>query len=142
MRRLRWHDEDGLGLVEVVIAMFVMALIAIAFLPFLATNYTAIARNSEIASATQLLAKQFDELRTLTSLETPATCAALTAFEERVSAADVLDVPSRDLHLTVEREFECPTALPRTAAFVISVHDEDGKRLAEASTIVYVRPEP
>lgn len=136
----RLQDDDGLGLVEVVIAMFVMALVAIAFLPFLATSYTAVRQNSVIASATQLLSKQFDELRTLSGLDSPASCEAYTAFEQRASAADVVDVPSRNLHLSVDRDFECPTALPRTADFTIAVKDASGATIASATTIVYVRP--
>lgn len=67
--------EDGLGLVEIIVAMFLLALVAVAFLPLLINSLQLSIRNATVATATQILNAELDAL-----VATPGTCAAVTAF--------------------------------------------------------------
>ncbi len=67
--------DEGLGLVEILVAMFLLALVAVAFLPLLINSLQLSIRNSTVATATQILNAELDAL-----IATPATCDAVTAF--------------------------------------------------------------
>lgn len=73
------HEDRGIGLVEIVVAMFLLALLSIAFLPLLINSLQQAIRNATVATATQVLNEQLDAL-----LATEPTCAAVTAFESAV----------------------------------------------------------
>lgn len=68
------HDDRGFGLVEIVVSMFVLGLIAIAFLPLLIQGVQVTAKNRVIAAATQLVHDQLEQARAIT------TCNGLVAF--------------------------------------------------------------
>lgn len=133
-------DESGLGLIEIVVAMFMIALIAIAFLPFLINSFYATRDNTTLATATQLLDQQFDQLRQ----QQPADCAKLETFRDRadVTLDRVVD-NARNITLTVTRTFECPTNIEQTGSETMTitvVSSETGDPVTSASTIVYVAP--
>lgn len=73
--RDRSDRDAGIGLVEILVAMFLLALVAVAFLPLLINSLQLSIRNSTVATATQILNAELDAL-----VATPATCAAVTAF--------------------------------------------------------------
>lgn len=77
--------ERGLSLVEIIIAMFLLAILSVAFLPLLISSLQLSIRNATISTATQLLSEQLDEL-----VATPPTCADLQAYGG-VSPATVTD---------------------------------------------------
>lgn len=68
-------SDAGLGLAEILVAMFLLALVAVAFLPLLINSLQLSIRNATVATATQILNAELDAL-----VATPATCAAVTAF--------------------------------------------------------------
>lgn len=68
--------DEGLGLVEIIVAMFLLALLSVAFLPLLLNALQQSIRNATISTATQVLNEQLDAL-----LASEPTCAAVTAFE-------------------------------------------------------------
>lgn len=72
----RREPDAGFGLVEIVISMFLLAVLAVAFLPLLIDALRATVRNATTATATQIVSEQLDSLSLL-----PRTCAALVAFE-------------------------------------------------------------
>ena len=78
-RAKRHQDDRGLGLVEIVVAMFLLALLSVAFLPLLINSLQQTIRNATISTATQVLNEQLDAL-----LAAQPTCAAITAFESAV----------------------------------------------------------
>lgn len=71
----RERTDSGLSLVEIVVAMFLLALVSIAFLPLLINSLQISIRNATISTATQLLNGQLDALAA-----TAPTCAAVSAF--------------------------------------------------------------
>lgn len=72
-------DEAGFGLVEIVVSMFLLALLAVAFLPLLIDAMRATVRNATAATATQIVSEQLDAVALI-----PRTCAGLAAFESAV----------------------------------------------------------
>ncbi len=70
------NDDTGFGLVEIVVSMFLLALLAVAFLPLLIESLRVSVMNAKVATATQILNEQLDAIALL-----PRTCAAFNAFE-------------------------------------------------------------
>ncbi|MDH6179893.1 Tfp pilus assembly protein PilV [Microbacteriaceae bacterium SG_E_30_P1] len=133
-------DESGLGLIEIVVSMFLIALIAIAFLPFLINSYGTTRTNTTLATATQLLDQQFDQLRQLST----RNCAGLTTFKNRADTTlDRVVDTERNVTLTVSRTFACPSNAAQTGSekMTISILDStSGRVVTSASTIVFVEP--
>ena len=59
--------DDGFGMLEIVISMFLIGLLAVAFLPFLVQGLTQSAANRTLAAATQLLNTEFENARAQTA---------------------------------------------------------------------------
>lgn len=64
-------SDSGFGMVEVLIAMFLVAIIAVAFLPVLIKGLQAASLNTNAAAATQIVNK---ELTSVSGLATPLQC--------------------------------------------------------------------
>ena len=124
-------DESGIGLIEIVVSMFLIALLAMAFLPLLIQSLRASTTNTSASIATQLVGQQLEQLRTV-----PTTCAAVSTFLGSDPAAVVDD---RGVILTIDRQLvgACPTAYPGTVKVRVVV-TSDGTALSEASTLVMV----
>lgn len=73
---VRAADDAGFGLVEIVVSMFLLALLAVAFLPLLIESLRVSVTNSKVATANQILSEQLDAIALV-----PRTCAAFDAFE-------------------------------------------------------------
>ena len=58
------RDDDGLSLIEVVVAMVLLSLVALAFLPVIANAATAAARGATVATANRLVSDQLEMART------------------------------------------------------------------------------
>ena len=128
--------ERGFGLIEIVISIFLLGLLAVAFLPLLITALQTNVRNANLATATQLVSQQMDQARTAGS-----TCSALTAFGASTP------LPVSDARGTVYRPARavanCPTnapSYPTTVVVTVSV-SMDGSSVppVTATTQVYLR---
>ena len=131
-------NDDGIGLIEIVVSMFLLALVAMAFLPFLIRSFTVTRANTTLATATQLLDRQFVELRALQ----PANCAAFTAFKSArtTTSAFLVNDTDRNMKLrAVVTSFTCPTASGATD-LAMSIIDGTGVTVVSATTKVYVTP--
>ncbi|MCU1418119.1 MAG: uncharacterized protein JWP32_2293 [Schumannella sp.] len=125
-------DDSGFGLVEVVVSMFILAIIAMAFLPVLIQGMRSSVTNATAATAGQLVSQQMDEARAL-----PATCVALSAFDD---AAVPTTTDARGTvfhpHRTVGA---CPTTYPGVVQLRVWITEGAGTAVtAEAKTLVYV----
>lgn len=127
----RAHADDGVSLVEIVVAMTVLALIAVAFLPMLVTGLKLSATNSSVTTATQLVSEQMNLARSQ-----PSTCAALTTF---TNSATVTTTDGNGKVLTTSRSLgTCPTG-SGTVSFTASVTASGSSTvLATATTLIYV----
>lgn len=121
--------EVGFSLIEIIISMFLLALLAMAFLPLLVQGLKQSASNATLATATQLVNGQIELSRSQT------TCSTLVA-----TSATVVD--PRGVSLLVARTVGtcAPTAEnPASVPVSVSVTRADtGVVVASASTRVFV----
>jgi prepilin-type N-terminal cleavage/methylation domain-containing protein len=124
--------DSGFGLIEIIVSMFLLALLAAAFLPVLMTALTTSVRNSTIATANQLVGQQLDELRLLAS-----NCVDVSAFDDAVIAS------TTDERGTVYQPFRevaaCPAVYPGTVEVRAWVTENGATdALTDATTLVYL----
>ncbi|MDH6238052.1 hypothetical protein [Cryobacterium sp. CG_9.6] len=129
--------DAGFGLIEIVVSMFLLALLAVAFLPFLVQGITKSSVNSTLAAATQLVNREMEGARAQT------TCSALTATTYSVPDA-------RGVTLQVRRTVgpidtvgaSCPASLtsyPVTVPVGVTVARTDtGAVVSSAKTLIFV----
>lgn len=119
--------DEGFTLIEIVTAMMLLAVLAIAFLPVLIQGLKYSAQNATMATATQILDAQFDAVQSVTSCSTLAT--------NTISTTD-----SRGNALSVTRSRgACPTIFPSTVSYAVSItRVSDGAVLASGTTLIYV----
>ena len=126
-------DDAGIGLIEIIISMFLLALLATAFLPILVQGLNTSVRTTTIATATQLAGEQLDKLR-----ELGTTCSEVSVFDDAVPAAVT------DERGTVYQPRRLVAACPATYPGVVSVRvwvTRTGivQPLADATTLFYVK---
>lgn len=122
---------EGIGLIEIVVSMFLIALLAMAFLPLLIQSLKATTTNTTASIATNLVTQQLEQLRTV-----PTTCTAVSAFLATDPAAVTDD---RGVVLAIDRQLvgACPATYPGTVKVRVAV-SSNGSVLSEASTLVMV----
>ncbi|MCY7289266.1 MAG: type II secretion system GspH family protein [Cryobacterium sp.] len=109
---------EGFGLIEIVISMFLLGLLAIAFLPLLVTSMQTTVRNSAVATAAQLLNQELGLVRAAGD-----TCGLLTAYgasEPVPASSDVRGTSYQRAHAVAS----CPSGsvnYPRTVSVTVSV---------------------
>lgn len=108
-------DDSGFGLVEIVVSMFLLALLAVAFLPLLIESLRVSVTNSKVATANQILSEQLDAIALV-----PRTCAAFDAFE---SAAIPNVTDERGTIYQADRDVTgcAPASYPASVTIVLTV---------------------
>ncbi|MET4638619.1 type II secretion system protein [Mycetocola sp. 2940] len=125
--------ESGFGIIEVVIAMFLLGLIAIAFLPLLQTSLRLASKNVTSATATQLVNAQMDKARSL-----KPSCAAIQELASGTLGNLVEDPRGTVLEIHMESVI-CPPTYPGTVIFTTSVTVQGSNDvLSQATTRVFV----
>lgn len=129
--------DAGFGLVEIVVSMFILALIAIAFLPLLIQGVQVTANNRSLATATQLVHDQLERARSLD------TCSALVAFEADATQPNPdFEVIRTVLHPTIVGADPCTIDYPGVLKVTIEVERaDDAVLLVGATTLILVRTE-
>ena len=127
--------EAGFGIVEIVVSMFLLAILAMAFLPLLIQSVRASASNASMVTATQLVQNELELAR-----NEPKTCSAIKAFGLVVPAATT---DSRGVSYQPSRAADpCSTVLtdyPRTVRFSVSVAVTGSTNLpVSATTLLYL----
>ncbi|MCU1523800.1 MAG: hypothetical protein JWO18_694 [Microbacteriaceae bacterium] len=119
--------ESGIGIIEIVIAMFLLAILALSVLPILAQGLRLSVSNAALASASQLANQQIELVRSQTS------CAAIVPATVNVTAQGVPLRASRTVGSS------CPASgYPITVPVAVSVTRTDtGASLASATTLVF-----
>lgn len=87
--------DGGFGIIEIIVSMFLLALLAVAMLPLLIQSMKVASRNSSIASATQVVGLQLEQLRVSGS-----SCSAVKLFV--ASAPAVVPGPAGNLQPHLE----------------------------------------
>ena len=127
------HDDSGFGLVEVVVSMFLLAILAVGLLPGIINGLKQSANNITITAATQLVDEQID-----LALASGSTCSTIRNLASSATTTDSRGVSlSRSTTAAV-----CPTgasSYPTTLAVSVSVtRPGNATPVASASTLVYV----
>jgi type II secretory pathway pseudopilin PulG len=132
--------ERGFGMIEVIIAFFLLAIVSVAFLPLLVNTMRDTARTTTIATATQLAGQQIEAARAVRSStgNTPS-CSDVRAFLA-LPLATTLD--PRGVVLQPEWDTAaatCPASYPGVVRASISVVKPGTTNpIASAVTLVYV----
>ena len=131
MKGSRLQAEEGLGLIEIVVSMLLLALLAMAFLPMIIQSLTLTRSNTTLATASQLVNRELDLARSQAT-----TCAGLTSF----SAAVVpVTTDQRGVALQPQRVVVCPTSYPGTARFTSTVVESGTTKVISSSvTLIFV----
>jgi len=113
--RVTASGDDGFGLVEIVVSMFLLALLAVAFLPLLIESLRVSVTNSKVATANQILSEQLDAIALV-----DRTCAAFDAFE---SAAIPTVTDARGTVYQADRDVTgcTPASYPAPVTIVLTV---------------------
>jgi len=124
------HDRDaGFGLIEIVVSMFLLALLAVAFAPVLISAIRASAANTTTATATQLVNERMQIAQSLSPI-----CANVAGL---VGSAILVD--SRDVAIEVTTVVaECPAGVGTVRVESVAVRLDTDEELARASTLVFV----
>jgi type II secretory pathway pseudopilin PulG len=126
------RDDSGVGLIEIVVSMFLLALLAISFLPVLVQGLQQAALNSTRATAVQLANEQVELAR-----GTTATCANLEPLGT-VPVANFIDAQGVTIQVT-RTISACPSTYPGTMQLTVRANRVDtGHQLSELITLLYV----
>lgn len=128
------ESESGFGMVEIVVAMFLLAVLAVTVLPVLISSLNLSVRNVSLTTSTQLVNQSMDEARGLA-----ATCKALQVYS--AESLGLLMTDPRGTVLEIHREVPatCPTIYPASFLFTswVGVQGESA-HLAEAQTRILI----
>jgi type II secretory pathway pseudopilin PulG len=130
------HRDAGIGLIEIVISMFLISLLAIAFIPVIVAALRASELNSTSATATRLVSQAIDDARSRGA----ADCAAaqlLNATTEEVDAQGV----TITVTTTVPTVASCVAGSAITVT-VIAINSLDESVLADARTQILLTGTP
>lgn len=127
---------SGFGMIEIVVSMFLLALLSLAFLPLLVQGMTQSASNATLAAASQLVNNEIELARSRT------TCSSLTA-----TSYSVLDPKGVTLNVVRSVGAACPapTVPPAAPVYPITVpvsvtvtRADTGAVASSAKTLVFV----
>jgi len=121
----RAASDEGFGLIEIVVAMLILAVLSLSALPVLIGSMRLTALDSSVTTATGMVSEQMTLARAQT-----ATCAALTTFAA-VAVPTVTDG-------AVAKTITCPATYPDTVTFTVKVTvSGSGNTVATATTLIY-----
>lgn len=128
------HDDTGFGLVEIVVSMFILSLLALAFLPLLIQGVTVAAHNRVLATATQLIHDQIEQARAI------GTCDALAAFGASVSQPNADFTLVRSVSHSEDSTLDpCAISYPGVVKLHLTVTEAgEADVLVEVTTLVMV----
>ncbi len=133
------RSESGFGVIEVVVSMFLLALLSVSFIPLLINSWKVTAMNTTIATATQIANQQIEGARAVrSSTATAPSCNDITQFLQ-VTLAPVID--PRGVTLVPQwNTTTCPSSYPGVVRAQISVMRLGNPTpIASAVTLIFVK---
>lgn len=115
--------DEGFSLVEVIIAMFLLAVIALAVLPLTATALRSSVGNASVVSATTFANAQLAPIIAAFPND-PATATTCTALKAR-AATGIADTAGTGLTAAIAIG-TCPTAYPGSVTVTVTVTPSGG----------------
>ena len=128
--------DAGIGLIEIVISMFLISLLAIAFVPVIISAIRASELNSTSATATRLVSQAIDDARSQGATD----CAAAQLLNATTQEVDAQGV-AITVTTSVPTVANCSAGTAITIT-VIAINDADDSVLADARTQVYLAGTP
>lgn len=125
----RLRSDLGFGLIEVVISMFLLAVLAMAFLPLLVQSLKQSTANATIATATQLVNERMELVQSA-----GGNCASVGTYAVDSSFDDPQGVTIQ-LSTSVGA---CPDATGTVLVTTVATRADTGAVLIEAATRVFV----
>ena len=130
--------EQGFGMIEIVISLFLLSILSLSFLPVLMNSWKTSGANTTMATATQIVNQQLEGARAVRSATaTSPSCLDITKFLQ-VTLAPVID--PRGVSLQPQwAATTCPATYPGVVRVSVSV-TTSGKTnpIASATTLVFV----
>jgi len=132
-RRFSNREDKGFGMIEIVIAMFLLGILAMALLPLLISSAQLASKNVTLATATQLVNEQMDVTRRLGK-----NCAVITLHAHET--VGLLETDPRGTKLEMTRiAGSCPATYPGTIDYTAQVRVQGSSEiLAQATTRIYL----
>ena len=132
-------SENGFGVIEVVVSLFLLSILSISFIPLLLNSIKSTGSNTTIATATQIVNQEIEGARAVRSpTATTPSCADVTQFLQ-VTLAPVTD--PRGVTLFPQWDATtCPVIYPgvvRARVFVTKTGSTIP--VAQAVTFIYVK---
>lgn len=130
--------NDGFGVIEVVISMFLLSILSVSFIPLLVNSIKSTGKNTTIATATQIVNQQIEGARAVRSpTSTTPSCADITTYLN-VTIASVTD--PRGVTLIPKWDATtCPSTYPGVVRARVSVTRSGSAVIAaQAVTLIYV----
>jgi Tfp pilus assembly protein PilV len=130
--------QDGFGVIEVVISMFLLSLISVSFIPLLVNSIKSTGTNTTIATATQIVNQQIEGARAVRSpTSTMPSCLDISNYLN-VTLASVID--PRGVTLVPKWDSSsCPSTYPGVVRARISVtRSGSSDTVAQATTLIFV----
>jgi len=128
--------DAGIGLIEIIISMFLISLLAIAFIPVIVSALRASELNSTAATATRLVSQAVDDARSRGA----ADCAAAQLLNAVTEEVDAQGVTIR-VTTTVPPVGTCVDGSAMTVT-VVAIDLADGAVLADARTQILLVSSP
>lgn len=128
--------DAGIGLIEIIISMFLISLLAIAFIPVIVSALRASELNSTSATATRLVSQAVDDARSRGA----ADCAAAQLLNAVTDEVDAQGVTIR-VTTSVPTVGTCVDNSAMTVT-VVAVDVADGSVLADARTQILLASTP
>jgi prepilin-type N-terminal cleavage/methylation domain-containing protein len=134
------RDDEGFSLVEVLMAMFLLAMLALAVLPLIIGITKVSAQNEDAAAANSFASAQLADLRSgfPSTARTGNSCEVLLALDGRqeTDPAGTGNVATLDVPLVT-----CPSNeafYPDAVEVSVTVRDSSGVQLVTASSLILV----
>jgi prepilin-type N-terminal cleavage/methylation domain-containing protein len=127
--------ESGFSLVEVLVAMVLLSVIALAFLPLIARAMQTAATGSQLATATRLVSEQMELVRVA-----PVTTCPASGPEPLGSSLGDLVAGPHGVQFQTWTKYVGSCTVPGSVRYVVSVTvaGKPADVVASASTLVYV----
>ncbi|MDX2024733.1 hypothetical protein [Microcella sp.] len=132
----RDRTDAGIGLIEIVISMFLISLLAIAFIPVIISAIRASELNSTSATATRLVSQAIDNARSQGATD----CAAAQLLNATTQEVDAQGV-TISVTTSVPTVANCVAGSAITVT-VIAINDADESVLADARTQIFLAGTP
>lgn len=106
--------DAGLGIIEIMISMMLLAILAVAVLPVLVQGLRTSSSNATLATASQFAGQELDSVRTLS-----ADCATVSSFDDGPSR---VTADARGIPLEIRRSVgACPAAVDYPGVVSVSI---------------------